>query len=352
MDDGRYEAAKLHEGVHPIPRAARFRREGELLSVLVDDAAAAYPVAEVRVSPRIGRADRFILLPDGRQLQCADGPSLDGLPEEVSSEGAPAWLEQRWWVALASLFAVVAGVIGFHQRLLPVVGDLAIGGISASQEHVMGAQALRILEIQKMLQPSQIPHEAQAQVLSGFADLTDLLPSGRRYKLEFRSAPALGPNALALPGGIIIVTDQLFDRCLTDEAVAVLAHEVGHAEKRHALRLMFRSTVTAAMFGFLSADAAGLMLSASALPALLVSSQFSREFEAEADTFAFDLLERHGQSPELFARCLERLAAQAHEGKDEWRFLSSHPGSAERINEARARAGSAASRAHGDQPGK
>src|SRR2546426_7673245 len=45
-------------------------------------------------------------------------------------------------------------------------------------------------------------------------------------RLEFRASRIIGPNAFALPSGIIVVTDQLVRLARNDEQVlAVLAHE-------------------------------------------------------------------------------------------------------------------------------
>ena len=59
-------------------------------------------------------------------------------------------------------------------------------------------------------------------------------PPGR-YRLELRSGEALGANALALPSGIVIMTDDLVALAKSDDEIgAVMAHELGHVRGRHA----------------------------------------------------------------------------------------------------------------------
>lgn len=72
---------------------------------------------------------------------------------------------------------------------------------------------------------------------------------------------------------------------------------------------------------------------------MLVQAKYSREFEAEADEFAFDLLKRRGLSPVHFAALMERLGAE-RDAQIERRtsFLSTHPVTADCIARARAAA--------------
>ena len=49
---------------------------------------------------------------------------------------------------------------------------------------------------------------------------------------------------LALPSGVVIVTDDLVALAKdADDVVAVLAHEVGHLEGRHGVRAVIQSAL-------------------------------------------------------------------------------------------------------------
>ena len=60
----------------------------------------------------------------------------------------------------------------------------------------------------------------------------------------------------------------------------------------------------------IAGDAVGVTFLAVALPSMLLQSGYSREFEAEADDYAFALLKRKGVSPQAFADVLRRLRSR------------------------------------------
>jgi len=73
------------------------------------------------------------------------------------------------------------------------------------------------------------------------------------------------------------------------------------------------------------------------VPAVLAQAKYSREFESEADEFAFALLKQRGISPENFAEIMLRMAQQDQKSKSKQPpgFLSSHPLTQDRIERAR-----------------
>ena len=72
-----------------------------------------------------------------------------------------------------------------------------------------------------------------------------------------------------------------------DELLAVLAHEIGHVRGRHAMRLVLQNSGLAVLLTALAGDAVGVTFLAVALPSMLLQSGYSRQFETEADDYAF-----------------------------------------------------------------
>ena len=183
-----------------------------------------------------------------------------------------------------------------------------------------------------VLAPSALDAERQQALVYRFASLT--VPGDTRpaFRILFRDGRRLGANALALPDGTLVVTDQLV-RLADDDAqiLAVLAHELGHVERRHSLRMLIQTSVVGLVMAWYIGDVSGL---AAGLPTLLLQAGYSREHEREADRYAADLLRLNGLSPRLLADMLEKLeAAQGGDGAtmSGLGYLSSHPSNRERV---------------------
>jgi predicted Zn-dependent protease len=95
------------------------------------------------------------------------------------------------------------------------------------------------------------------------------------------------------------------------------------------------AVLTAVVFGDVGSASSVIV----AVPTTLVYSAYSREFEREADEYAFAALKRRGKSTLAFAAVMRKLEAAVHEidAEDEdhtWSYLSSHPDTDERIEAA------------------
>ncbi|MEZ5289434.1 MAG: M48 family metallopeptidase, partial [Vicinamibacterales bacterium] len=138
------------------------------------------------------------------------------------------------------------------------------------------------------------------------------------------------PNALALPGGAIVLLDELVTLSANDdEIVAVLAHEVGHVVERHTMRQLLQTSAAGVLLAALVGDVVSVTSYAAALPTFLLNASYSRAFEREADQFAVRALDRMGIDRRRFLEALERLEAQAGSGAVPG-WLSTHPGAEER----------------------
>ena len=314
-----------------------------MLRVEADGEALDFPVGDVAISPRLGRMERIVTLPGHGQLQLADSPLLDAwFGERDRIEGWAHRLERLRGAAIGAAVATVVAVVLFFHSGLPWMATKVAPMMPRAMERAIGTQAMALLD-HTHLQPSRLPVARRHALDRAFRALAVGLPREFDYRLSFRHAPALGPNAFALPDGHIVVTDQLVELAENDrELLAVLAHEAGHHEHRHGMRQALESSAVVVVAGFLFGDLSGTGSLAISIPVLLLESGFSRDHERQADEFAFALLRRHGRSPEDFAAIMQRLADHhgdaAHEPVS---YLSTHPPSRERIDAARDAAGGA-----------
>ncbi|GAC1516461.1 MAG: M48 family metallopeptidase [Gemmatimonadaceae bacterium] len=331
--------AQLFDGRTPVGRQATVTLAGATLSVEEPTGARVYPTHVVSVSPRTGSTVRFLALPDGTQLHCADGRWLDRLPQEGRTEGIVAWFEQHWTVALAAVAITNALLILGYFYGLPAAAERIAKRIPIAQERRLGIKTLGWLDEHHFLSPTKLSTGERAQAVDGFVELTRDLPLAASYRLEFRDGTVTGANAFTLPGAIVVVTDQMVRLVQSrEEALAFMAHEIGHVEGRHTLRHVIQTSAGTALAAGVTSDVSSLTLASSGLPVALLSMNYSRKFETQADSFAFALLERHGVSPLHFASLVQRLQDSKPDSVGAIPFLSSHPVPADRIARARAAA--------------
>lgn len=330
---------KFYDGETPVPRSVTFSLGGSEAFLAGEEVSRNYSLEALSVSPRVGGADRFVILPDGGQCQVADHEVLDGLTQEVVSEGPVAWLEERYSVAVACVAAVALMLFLGYVYGLPAAAKSLTSRIPMEKEEMLGRNALDWLDRNEWFKESGLSRDRQESISQRFGALHEGLALSPYTTLEFRGGGFLGPNAFALPGGTIVITDEMVNLAERDEEIlAVLAHEIGHVEERHALRQLLQSSGIALLAATVTSDAATVGTSAAGLPAVLAQTKYSRGFEWAADEYAFDILESNGISSAAFADIMERLdrLSDTEEGLP---FLSTHPVTAERVGRAREAAG-------------
>jgi predicted Zn-dependent protease len=139
-------------------------------------------------------------------------------------------------------------------------------------------------------------------------------------------------NAFALPGGEVFVLTGLLDRTKSDDAQlrGVLAHEIGHAVRRHGVRSLVRNGIFGLTIIFVTGDLNDITATLIAGASQLDTLSYSRSMEEEADEFGVNVLARRKEDPEGLARFLESLETQPVP-----QFLSTHPDSKERAKAIR-----------------
>lgn len=333
-------AAQWFDGLHPLPQPATVWFDERRVCVQVGDGAPRdYAVSKTRWPEPLRQGQRQILLPDGGVLACADAATYDAWLQHSGRRHGfiPRW-QQNGWLALATLLLLVATLFAGWRWGVPVAADTTVRFLPEAVDDRVGAQVLKELD-RHWLRPSKLSWAQRRAVFDRFADAVDTaldrraLPKLTHFDLQFREGGRdLGPNALALPGGTLIVTDELV-KLLEDQPealVGVLGHELGHVKHRHGMRLTLRASAVGLATGVLIGDFSVALASA---PALLARQSYSRDFEREADDYARTLMRGAGIDPAVMVGFFERLQKQHDHDDGPGAFaaaFSSHPADEER----------------------
>lgn len=313
------------------PQAVQLQLDGDVLLVSGEALQLRLPLGDVKVPARIGNTRRRLGLPEHACIEVADNDALDAMLGSTSR--LHGW-ESRRRLIVASLAGMVLCGWLLLQFGIPWLAGFAAEHMPSQVEVVIGQQALEALDESEVFTPSGLVPEDQQYLRGRFAQLVAGLPGGFRYRLHFRSSEMLGANAIALPGGNVVVTDDLIALAENDEEIlAVLAHEAGHVELRHGMRQLLQHSGIGVLVSTVLGDAASAGSIAIAAPLMLAEARYSREFETQADRFAARLMRRRGIALHRFGDLLARLDRQGQTSPGLQRYFASHPDSRQRIRD-------------------
>jgi len=293
-------------------------------------------LSRLEISEAMGSAPRRLTFPDGAVCEVAQQPGLDALLA-AAGHGEPlvARIQARWRWALVSAVALLALLAGGYRWGLPWAAERIAARMPDAVVASVSQQTLQALE-EFLFEPTAVPAPRRQRVADAFARMRPGAAGAVRHQVLFRSAPGMGANALALPDGTIVVTDQLVALAGTDDGIlAVLAHELGHVHERHGLRLMVESSIVGFALAWYLGDVSSI---AASVPAALLQARYSRDHERAADAYGARMLQANGMSPALLADMLEKLEASHGDGEADQAgadYLSSHPATRERIRALR-----------------
>ncbi len=138
-------------------------------------------------------------------------------------------------------------------------------------------------------------------------------------------------NAFATLGGHIFIHSHLIEVTENaEELAAVLAHEMGHVEKRHVVDRMVTEVGITVLFSVLTGNDPVLIAE---LIQMSISNVFSRTQEQEADEFGLKLLEKSNISPRYMAQVFRKLKEESSSTYVP-EILSTHPSINARIKES------------------
>ena len=193
-----------------------------------------------------------------------------------------------------------------------------------------------------ILEKSEIPEKRRTDIREKSQKIFKHSELYKNPEIKFKKSTILGPNALALPGGPIIITDDLIKLLKDDELIlSVIAHEIAHIKERHSLQQIVEIAGLSSIAWMIFGLDESILEEIAFIGINVWSLKKSRDLEKDADLMALKLLEKTGMSKKSFIQAIEKLSKYyclktkieksicVDEIKSGW--LSTHPTGAERL---------------------
>jgi Zn-dependent protease with chaperone function len=279
------------------------------------------PVRRVQWPERQRHGERQAHLPEDGLLTSPDAAAWDAwvAASRIGRDSLTVRWMQSWHAALGSLVLTIAVLAGGYVWGLPAAARQVAALLPERLHQQVGDAAMDSFR-EDWLLPSKLPPERQAALRAQFEQAVRRTPAfaaAPAWTLHFHATPrhGMGANAFALPGGHIVVTDDLVEllKDRPDVLIGVLGHELGHVQHQHGMRSVVQVGVLSAVAALVFGDISTLLTTA---PVLLGHAAYSRDFEHEADRDAARLMRANGWDPAGFGVLFERLRDEhARRGK-------------------------------------
>jgi predicted Zn-dependent protease len=279
-------------------------------------------------------------LPDGGVVSVTDARAWDtwarlaGMAQPLAARWAMSWR-----AVMLSLVLLLAFMGSAWRWGIPWAAEKAAQWVPETFQSKLGEHVLQDLEQRQWLSPSELEPEVRQRIDQAVSAMVKRAyrEEAPTFRLQFRKAPRwLGPNAFALPGGELVITDALVallkskGNTVNPALLGVVAHELGHVRARHGLRLVFEASAVTVLTGWWLGDFSSILATA---PALVVQAGYSRDHERSADFESRRVMLAAGIDPIAMVAFFEALQAVSPErdGDDPAFGLATHPVDSERI---------------------
>jgi len=222
----------------------------------------------------------------------------------------------------------------------PVTGERILVGMSEEEERQVDRQVAPHQFSQDM---GAVQDEAVNRYVAGLGDRMDDLTQRPNMPYSYRVLNANYINAYTFPGGAMGVTRGIMTELSSEaELAALLGHEMGHVNARHAAQREGQSMLAQAAVVGLSVAAiatdsqwGGLAAIGGQIGASALLASYSRDNEREADALGQDYMVRAGYPASGMTQLHGLLVREAKETPSLLETMfSSHPMSSERLANA------------------
>ena len=263
----------------------------------------------------------------------------------LSSSLALGWRNRLVCLPLALLLGLLAGSSSWAREGVDV-------GKNSAFSHLVPADSVERSSLEQYAQMLEQAAEKKALAskdhpqLRRLRDIANKIiphalswnPRAANWQWEVNLIGSKQINAFCMPGGkIAFYTGILYQLKLTDDEVAmVMGHEIAHALREHARERMGKSAATNIGASLLT-QLLGLGQVGQTVTnygAQLLTLQFSRDNESEADLVGMELAARAGYDPRAGVTLWQKMSAANKGAPPQW--LSTHPSGSTRIGDIEA----------------
>ena len=231
----------------------------------------------------------------------------------------------RYTVLAAIAIVVVLGLL--YYRGIPWMAALITPHVSMEWEKGLGRSALGLVAPEGKRCGNPELKQAIDRITATLAASQPDLPY--RFNVVVVENPIV--NAMALPGGSIIIFSGLLKKTESPEELAgVLAHEMQHVILRHATKRIIADFSISALLAVITGDVTGAAAYGLQAARTIAVLRYSRSDEEEADREGMKMILAAGIDPRGMLHFFDTLEKQ-QKGVEIPKYLSTHPDTADRI---------------------
>ena len=260
-------------------------------------------------------------------LECKDERLLNSLkkfyPDKPFFDKKIDFLLRQSTTLILGLTASLIGlIICSYVYILPWFAEKAAGQIPVSMEIKLG----------EMMYENTIARYTKNDSLTACVnDFVKIIDFKTDYPIEVTVVAEDEMNAFAMPGGHIVIYNQLLAKMKSkEELAALLAHEVSHIHYRHSLKNIFRTLSGYLAISLILNDVNGIAVVLADHSNMLVNLHYSRNLEQEADEKAIEIIKANYLNLNGFVDLLALLQT-GNTDLQPFKLLSTHPLTKERI---------------------
>jgi predicted Zn-dependent protease len=259
-------------------------------------------------------------------------------PQLASRVHDPSRRGERVRLTILAAMAIVGIAGALYLWGIPALAALAAPRVPVAWEERLGQSAMNYLAPRELLCEDPRRQQALDAIVARLAAAAPSSPY--TFRLAVVNQPQV--NALAAPGGYIVVYRGLLERTRSPEELAgVLAHEMQHVLQRHTTQALIQHASTGLLLAALTGDMTGPLAYGLQSARVLGQLQYSRRAEAQADAEGMKMLLAARVDPAGTLKFFEALANADRQPAMLLKYLSTHPSPSDRIERLKALASTA-----------